>query len=155
MAHTPQDLADLLAGVVDGILSALDDEGVDLSPIDEPEVEHFAIGDEVVLDAGGWGVPCRAIVEVADPDTAGCVTVRTITRHGLQEPGRLVTIHPRRLSRPAEAPPTPKTYEVQLGETVLLVDDGEVNFDSATMVLTMSEAMDLHDQLNDLMDPAW
>lgn len=28
----------ILAGVVDGILSALDDEGVDLSPIEGPEV---------------------------------------------------------------------------------------------------------------------
>lgn len=29
--------ADLLAGMVDGILSALDDEGVDLGPLSEPE----------------------------------------------------------------------------------------------------------------------
>lgn len=153
---------EFLAGMVEGILSALDDEGIDLGPLGGPEheltedcwcgpeVEHveprpFFDDDEVIIDKR-----TPAVVVAADPDINGCVCVRVLdgTKFWGWRTDQLVVLHPRRLSRPVEEVSPPPTYEVHLGETVLLVDDGEVRFDEATMVLTLDEAEALSRQLD-------
>ena len=154
-----------ITDLVDAILDGIADEGVDLTPLgddepdpwdDEPEVERFAIDDEVLIDAGvagswSWRQPVRAEV-VSTPDAGGCVCVRLLEQHGAMNPGRLMVIGTARLTKADEVPEPERTVTVLVPPGIQIATSVSSTTRGGSLTLTEAEATTLVTHINWAID---